>query len=198
MDFVTIYFSPISLFPYPGCYLITSPPCHLATLSPCYPTTSPPCHLITLSSESLPHIPSSPHHYAYLCHCPHLTSSSLHLCPCLHLCPHAHLSIPFPRHCTCAPWISIISRSLSWSPHLTCIFFSSPPLFLIHCFPFVLISTCSFFLDHMLSSVSFPTMDTHLQVLQCSLIFPCLHFSFCTYTAWSVLNSPLVLISLHM
>ena len=155
--------------------LATASPYHLITLSPSHPvfsSSSSPCPLPVLSL-SLSLYSSSPRPVSYL---------------------RISLNIPFLGHCillTLVPvlWIVILilMYHLYTSSHLRP---SSRPLVS----PFVLISTCSLILDHVL-----PVFFSHHGHPSPGLLispYPC--FLSCTCTAWSVLTFSLVLILSRM
>ena len=132
------------------CHLITLSPCHLVTLSPCHLVTLSPCHLVTSSPHHLDI--SSTHHSIDLDL--DLTSSSSS--PCLNSYLSTLLSIPFLGPCILltlipVPLISFVIPVYHQysSFHLRP---SSRPLVS----PFVLISTCSLILDHVL-----PVFSSH-------------------------------------
>ena len=163
-----------------GCY-------NLLFLSP--PSPTPQLHLV------------SSHFRQYLLLV--LTSTLTSSRPCLVLVLTLSSSLYLPKY------------SLSWTLYLSlsgcpffpdfyldpCVspvsFFSSPSSFL-NLYPLVsylaLISTCSLTLDHVFSVF----FSHHGHPSLGSLIFPCLPFLSCIYTAWSMLVSSLVLISLHL
>ena len=178
---------------------ITSPPCHLITLSPHHPTISSPCHLTTalspcyLDLTSTSPLPSSCL-VLILVSPPSSSLTSISSRPCLisYLC--IPLSIPFLEHCILPSLVPVLKISI-----LILIYYLYSSFHLHPCSrplvsPFILISTCSLILDHVLPVFSshhgHPSLGSQISLYLCFLSRTC--------TAWSVLAFSLVLILSHM
>ena len=180
---------------------------HLITSSPHHLVTSPPHHLFT-------HITTTPHHLV-------ISSYSITQTPYHSIALSLYHSVTsissLPRPCPC-PRIDLFLVSVyPWVfPLLDTVLFPSDPrslstsilILMYHQYlslhlhphskplvsPFILVSTCSLILDHVLSVF----FSHHGHPSPGSLIIPYLCFPSCTYTAWSVPISPLVLIPSHL
>ena len=212
--------SPHHLVTSSPCHLVTSPPCHLATLSPFHsyhhnttpphhliilyhPDTLSPHHLITISlRHSLPRHHDtlhqgtttlstlSPYHPISLLSHPRLVSSSSSLQPRL------LSSLYTPEYSL--SWTLYLSPLIPVNfyldPHVLSVSFHLHPCSRSLVSSFVLVSTCSLILDHVLSVF----FSHHGHPSLGSLISPYLCFPSCTCTAWSVPISPLVLLPSHL
>ena len=201
--FVTIYFSLfLSRFHPASLDLIftSQSPHHPAISSPCHLTTSPPCHLVTTTLspcylDLTLTLPSTLSCLVLILVSP-LSSSltSISSRPCLISYLRIPLSIPFLGHCILPSLVPVLKISiLILVYHLYSSFHLRPrsrPLVS----PFVLISTCSLILDHVLPVFS----SHHRHPSPGSRLSLYTYFLSCTCTAWSVLAFSLVLILSHM
>ena len=167
-----------------SCHHFTPPLLHLVTPSPRRLVTLSPCHLVTP--------PSRPRPRPRLVFVLVLISSLSSPCLFSYLC--IPLSIPFPGPCILLTLIPVPLISFVIPVYHLYSSFHLRPSSRLLVSPFVLFSTCSLILDHVLpvfySHHGHPSPGSRTSRYLC--------FLSCTYTAWSVLAFSLVLILSHM